>query len=225
MKKAIILTTILLLAAVVPSVAQSFEGKIIVQSKVTDAPPEMQAMKSMVESTMTTWVKGNKSRMETSNPFTGELISITDYDKKESVTCMNLMGQKKAVVSPLGETAMSQPSSVPANFNYKDTGNTKIILGYTCHEALASYTGADGKPMSMSIWFTKELPNRNAQYPGLSGMPMEYSMHVQGMTLTMLTTAIEKLSVSDDKFNIPDGYVLTTQEEMQKGMSGMGGRK
>ena len=215
MKKAIILTTILLLAAVVPSVAQSFEGKIIVQSKVTDAPPEMQAMKSMVESTMTTWVKGNKSRMETSNPFTGELISITDYDKKESVTCMNLMGQKKAVVSPLGETAMSQPSSVPANFNYKDTG----------HEALASYTGADGKPMSMSIWFTKELPNRNAQYPGLSGMPMEYSMHVQGMTLTMLTTAIEKLSVSDDKFNIPDGYVLTTQEEMQKGMSGMGGRK
>ena len=65
--------------------AQSFEGKTVMKTEVLDAPAEMQKMKSMMETTMTTWVKGNKSRMEANTPFIGQIVTITDYDKNEYV--------------------------------------------------------------------------------------------------------------------------------------------
>jgi hypothetical protein len=49
---------------------------------------------------------------------------------------------------------------------------------------------------------------------------MEYSMLMQGMTMKVLTVEIHKESVSEESFKIPDGYTLTTQEEMRKSMGG-----
>lgn len=220
-----ILNILLVLTCLAEGVsAQTFEGKITVKTEVLDAPAEMASMKSMLESTVTTYIKDTRSRMESSSPFMGEMIVLTDYEKKESITCMSFMGQKKAIVSPLGEPTTGA-IQMPTDFDYRETGNTKTILGYTCNETIATYNAEDGKPMEMSIWYTKALPNRNVQYVGLTGMPLEYTIHAMGLTMKMLTTGIESQSVANDKFDLPNGYVLTTQEEMQRSMNGSGGRK
>jgi GLPGLI family protein len=207
------------------ALAQSFEGKITVQSKILDAPAEMESMKSMMETTMTSWMKGSKSRMETSSPFMGKTITISDFDKKETVTCVDMMGQKRAIIGKMGDATQGKQQAMKADIQYKETGKTKTILGYTCHEALGTYQSPEGKQLQMSVWYSKELPNRNTEYHTLSGMPLEYSMQMQGMTMQMTTTSITPESVSDEMFVIPAGYTPTTQEEMMKNAHGMGGHK
>ena len=200
--------------------AQSFEGKTVMKTEVLDAPAEMQKMKSMLETTMTTWVKGNKSRMEANTPFIGQIVTITDYDKNESVTCMDLMGQKKAIVNSTDQSTGAP--AMPANVDYKETGKTKLILGRTCHEGVGTYKNSEGKSMTLSIWYCKEIPYRNNQYPSLSGMPMEYTMLSQGMTMKVTAIEIEQVAVADAMFVVPAGYERTTAEEMKRAM---GGRK
>ena len=200
--------------------AQSFEGKTVMKTEVLDAPAEMQKMKSMMETTMTTWVKGNKSRMEANTPFIGQIVTITDYDKNESVTCMDMMGQKKAIVSSLDQSSVG--TAMPTNVDYKETGKTKTILGRICHEGVGSFTNTEGKSMTMSIWYCKEIPYKNAQYPSLSGMPLEYTLFSQGMTMRVSAIEIEPMTVADDMFVVPSGYEKTTPEEMKRAM---GGRK
>jgi GLPGLI family protein len=198
--------------------SQSFEGRIVTKTEVVDAPQEMQSAKSMMETTMTTYIKDAHSRMETTSTFMGKMIVISDYAKKEIVSCMDMMGQKKAIVSSMSEPVGK--TEIPADMTFKETGKTKNILGYTCHEGTGTYVAKDGKSATMNIWYCKDIPNRNTQYPALSGMPMEYSMMMQGMTMKISTIEINKESVPDSMFIIPEGYVLTTQEEMMKSMGG-----
>jgi GLPGLI family protein len=218
MKSIHFIACICLLTAQFQLSAQSFEGKTVMKTEVVDAPAEMQSMKAMMETTMTTWTKGNKSRMETTTPFTGQMITITDYDKNESVTCMDMMGQKKAIVSSIDQ-ATGAPA-MPANLEYKETGNTKQILGRTCHEGVGTVKTNDSKKITMSVWYCKDIPYKNTQYPSFSGMPMEYTILAQGITMKVSTIEIEEMKVSDDKFVVPAGYVRTTQEEMKKAMGG-----
>jgi GLPGLI family protein len=197
---------------------QSFEGKTIMKTEVVDAPAEMQKMKSMMETTMTTWVKGDKSRMETSAPYVGQIVTITDYGKNESVTCMDMMGQKKAIVSSIDQG--NGAPAMPTDIAYKETGNTKKILGRTCHEGVGSYQAADGKTMTMSMWYCKEIPYKNTQYPSLSGMPLEYTIYSNGISMKVTTVEIEEVPVDDAKFIIPSGYERTTPEAMKRAMGG-----
>ena len=191
---------------------------MLFRSEVVDAPAEMQSKKSMMENTMTCWVKDMHSRIETSSAFMGKMIIISDYNKKESITCMDMMGQKKAIVSSMNEQPTK--SEVPANITYKETGKTKTILGYTCHETVGTFTTKEGQSATMSLWYCKDIPNRNTQHPSLSGMPLEYTMMLQGMTMKISTVEISKEPVSDAMFVVPEGYVRTTQEEMKKAMGG-----
>lgn len=219
MNRPLLLSVLIALVSITSSIAQSFEGRIVTTTEVVDAPAEMQSMKAMMETKMTTWMKGAKSRLETNSPFLGLSITLTDYDKKEVVTCMNMMGQKKAIVSSMDEAASSQPT-MPTNLEYKETGKTKTICGYTCHETIGTYTTQEGEKLTMSVWYCKTIPNRNIQYGSLSGLPMEYTMSMQGMTMKITTIEVHKESVSDDMFVIPEGYTRTTQEEMRKSMGG-----
>src|SRR6185436_12336515 len=83
---------------VVQAQAQVFEGKIIMKLEAINLPPEMEAMKSMFESEMTIYTKGSKSRIDTSNPMTGSMFILMDTTSKEVLMCMDLMGEKTAIV-------------------------------------------------------------------------------------------------------------------------------
>ena len=69
MNRPLFLSILLAIISISSSIAQSFEGRIVTATEVVDAPAEMQSMKSMMETKMTTWIKGAKSRLETNSPF------------------------------------------------------------------------------------------------------------------------------------------------------------
>jgi hypothetical protein len=222
MKKLIVLLFAFTVYSFVSVQAQPFEGKTVTQTTMVTDPS---APLTINEPTITTtWTKGSRSRMEIKSPLMGDIITITDYDKKESVTLLNMMGKKIALVSPLDEAqklaADAGSPTLPKDMTCNETGKTKTILGYTCHEAQCTYSGKSGTIKQMSAWYCKDINTHSQQHNSFAGMPFEYSMKSRGMTMNVTTLEISKEPVSDDSFVIPQDYTISTPEEMMQNMHG-----
>jgi GLPGLI family protein len=204
------------------SVAQNFEGKITMKMEALDLSPEMESMKSMFDNTITTYSKGNKSRTESTSPMTGSMIIITDMEKKEVVMCMDMMGQKTAVVSPMEDYKEMQKQNPAAKMKFEPTSETKTVAGHVCKKSISSIE-QDGKKITLEFWCATDIQNTNADYMELPGLPLEYSMKSPMFTMHFIATEIIKQSVDNSMFEIPAGYTKKTAEEFKKQMSGAGG--
>jgi hypothetical protein len=103
--------------------------------------------------------------------------SIIVMDKGNAHIFVETGGMKMRMSSGMMGQQMENPADQMANYDYNNltkTGNTKTILGATCHE----YKMSDSK-MSMSLWIAPsvKLPNWFAQNNNiLNGYIMEYSI-------------------------------------------------
>lgn len=194
--------------------AQYLEGKISMTVTASNLPPEMEAMKSMFETSITIYSKGNKSRLETTQPMVGEMIVLSDFDKKQSIVCMNLLGDKVAVVSEL-EVQEDDKDNETDNGTFVLGDKTKMICGYKCKNAIWKKTENDATT-EMEVWYNTEIANTSAEFSTLPGMPMEYTMSMGEIKLNYLVTSIEKTKVDDSKFIVPEGYRMTTEAELEK---------
>ncbi len=212
-------TKILSLAFLLLSItvsAQTFEGKITMKVEALELPEDMQSMAEMFKSTVTVYSKGLKSRTESKTPM-GSAIIITDATKKEAIMCMDMMGKKIAMVNKYDEDD-KKDADAKVSFeggNFELTSETKTIAGYKCTKAIWHMDPEDKETVT-EIWFAKDIPNTSSEYGDLPGMPMEYSIKMQGMTMHYVVTEVTKQSVADSNFLIPEGYELKTEEEMKK---------
>lgn len=200
--------------------AKEFKGvityKITVEgSGVTDE------MKNMMPKTMTMTIMGNKARSEMIMSM-GKTVSITDGDTKETITLMDMMGQKIAIKTNYDEIKAELAKS--PNVKVEVTSETKDILGYTCKKAVVTNPD-DGT--EIIVYYTEELGSSainfdNPQFKDINGVMLEFEIPNEQFTMKFSAVSVEKKSVSEDEFTIPDGYQIKTKEEMQ-GMFG-GGR-
>jgi GLPGLI family protein len=222
MKKHFLLFLVLNVYAIVSAEAQQFEGKTVTQT-VMIAEPNSPA-KAQDPIMATTWVKGSRTRMEMKSTFMGLVVTLADYDKNESVTLIDMMGKKIALVSTLDDlnkmAGDQGAATLPQNMSCKDTGKTKNILGHTCHEVQCTYAAKGGEESTMSAWYCKDIAINPKQYAAFAGMPFEYSVRNGRMTMNVTTVEISREPVSDTLFSIPEGYVVSTPEEMMKTMHG-----
>jgi GLPGLI family protein len=201
------------------TLAKEFKGvvtyKITVEgSGVTDD------MKNMMPKTMTMTIMGNKARSEMIMSM-GKTISITDGDTKETVTLMDMMGQKIAIKSNADEikTELDKAPKVKVEV----TGETKDILGYTCKKAVVTNLEDDSE---FYVYFTEELGSSalnfdQPQFKDINGVMLEFEIPNEQFTMKFSAVSVEKKSVSESEFTIPEGYQIKTKEEMQ-GMFGGG---
>lgn len=198
--------------------AQSFEGKVAASMKAIALPEEMAGMEAMFTQTMTSYYKGAKSSLELKNTM-GTTTIITDTLKKEVIMLMNMMGQKTAIKEPLTDENNDNPM-----FQFEMEGgklelknDTKTIAGYKCKKAVYTVPSEEEGTDTMVIefWYTEELGVYTGESP-IPGMPMEYTMTVEGITFQYTVTEITKEKVDDTKFTIPAGYTVKTREEFEK---------
>ncbi len=199
--------------------AQNFEGKIKMKMEVVDVPKEMEQMKAMMESTITTYTKGKKSRLEMSNSMTGNTVVISDLTKNEVVMCMDMMGKKTAVVSNTEEYKTKNGNESNPKMEYTSTNETKIVAGHVCKKTIAKIAH-EGEKMEMEIWYAPDIQNTNLEMSDVPGMPLEYSMKMDQFTMHFIASEVAVESVPDSKFEIPADYERMTSEEFQKQMSG-----
>lgn len=128
---------------------------------------------------------------------------------KASIGFMDVAGMKMKKATSLeqmgGQYNMDDKIPDGADFEYKKTGNTKTILGYTCQEYKVDYDYTNSKG-SVSFWVTKEFPIQNIEMP-LLGMKLN-NPYLQGFVLELNSThqgqnwVIQVTKVSDKSINI-----------------------
>lgn len=113
---------------------------------------------------------------------------------KSSTVFMNVAGMKMKKTSSLqemeGKFDVADKIPNPKDFNYKKTGNTKKILGYTCDEYRVDYNYTNSKGTA-TFWVSKDFPLQNKELPMLGmkmnnpylpGFVLEWSSVQQGKT-------------------------------------------
>ena len=227
MKKSAILFCILLsLGASLPRLVKAgggkFEGIIYysISFPNSNIPEEKLAM---MPKSSTLYVKGTSTRNETMTPV-GNVVMVTNFDKKFSVTLLDMMGKKMAIKKNLDEINKElgdQPKPV-----IKHTGETKEISGYKCKKDIITVS-QKGSKVDYEIWYTSELGGKetnfgNPLYQDIDGMLMEFSLQERSVTMKYTVTKVEAKTLADTYFEIPSDYQLTTEAEL-KSMFGGGG--
>ena len=222
MKKSILFS--LLISIGISAYAQNdFEGKI--NYELSFPGMEVSAdQAAMMPKEMNMLMKKKKSRTEMQMGMGMNQITITDATKKETTMLMDMMGNKMAI--QMNEADLKERSKKEGpEPEVKQTKETKTICGYNCKKAIISGKSKDGEEYNMPVWFTDQLGENpqwnNNQMKGIKGVPLEYEIKQQGMSMKFIAKKITKETVADTKFVIPDGYKKMTMEEFQKSMGGM----
>ncbi len=159
-----------------------------------------------------TYIKGVKSRSETSNPISGNSITISDLDKSKMLMLLDSPGVGKTYVIQdlkLDEETLKSISVIKNN-------DTKTILGYKCDKYTTKVT-LEGVEQEIVFYTTEEIPipvNQQTVMFGkkLKGFPMLTIIKVNqfgtSMTITSEVIKINREPVPDDKFDmtVPEGY-------------------
>jgi len=194
------------------TISQDFIGKIS-YSIDYDLDEHMESQRSMLPTQMITYISKNASRVE-QETMIGEQIVISNHKRNTTVLLMNLMGQKVSIEIP-NEKNNDQDKEV--NITYLE--QEKMIAGYACKKALYSSSSKEKNNVSIHVYYTPEISSKyNQQFKELKGMPLEYSVVTQGMTLNFVATEIIQQKVDKSLFKTPKDYNSMTLENFQKMM-------
>jgi hypothetical protein len=109
------------------------------------------------------------------------------------------MKQSSSSIQMPTDFSMNDKLLKGTNFEYKKTGNTKIILGYVCEEYAVKYT-IDNENSSSSFWVANNFPLKNktipflgmyANNPHIKGFVLEFNTKTQNQNTTARVTKIE----------------------------------
>ena len=214
MKKFILLLVIILMGGNL--MAQDFEGVITYSITYEQLPEEMQQMEQMLPKSQKISVKGDKSRFEQKTTMSRSIF-LSDMAAGTSTILIEAQGQKFKLSMSKEDVDKSIEQQGTPGINYVD--GTKDIAGYTCKKAEVTMEGLDDKAI---FYYTEEIPAiqmRGMESLQLKGMPLEYQMSTNGIKMVMTVIEMDERSLSDDLFEVPEGY--TEMTDQMKQMMGM----
>lgn len=213
----ILLTIALIISCVTVSKAQgSFEGRIEFEITYSELPPEMQSMEGMLPKSLKLFVNDQRSLTEMSMGMMGTQRIILDMSKSEGYLLMDMMGQKIAV--DMSEEMKKAESENQDSEQVEYFDEYKTIAGYKCQKAIVSTKTPEGGTTVSTVYFTKKIPNITQNNRVLKGMALQYSMDTNGVKSVVIAKVVSKESINDNTFEIPEGFVFKTMEELGNGL-------
>jgi len=203
------------------ALAKEFKGDI--NYKISYPGMEVDAsMAAMMPKMATLTIKGNMSKFEINMGQMGSQIQIIDGDAKTITTVMSMMGQKFYYVETAEDISDELGENENVSIDIKD--ETKEIAGYECKKAVVTVIEG-GEEMLFTIYFTEEIGSSsmnidNPYFKDIPGAMLEFEINTGGGTMKMEALSIKKRSVSDDEFEVPEGYQEKTQEEIDQMFGG-----
>lgn len=211
-KKLIFLVSIVALLSSFVGSNEYFSGKIIYSIKYENLPAEAKAYESMMPNKSIYYFSNSKSRIETEPKSMLSNITITDYDAKKMRILMEVMGNKMQVV---GDDDLKNTEETP---EFNSTNETKKIAGYDCKKVIMKT-----EETTITLWVSDKINvyNKEGQYKGMEGYPLEFSVSQQGMSIIYTASKVEPGKVEAKLFEIPKDYKEVTREDL---MNMFGGR-
>jgi GLPGLI family protein len=208
MKIKTFLLTALVLFVSAYGFSQKFTGTIIYSINFEELPAEAKEMAAFLPKEMSLTAKGELARIEMETGIMGKQITLIDNNNKTLTQLTDMMGQKMAVVNNFD----SEDDNETPKPKIEKTDETKVIAGYTCKKVIMYDENTDA---NVVLYVTNEIPNlQKNQFKGVEGMPLEYTISVQGLKMTFSATKVEKKEVKDSIFEIPEGYTKMNADSM-----------
>ncbi len=202
-----------------------FRGKVTYQISYNAAGlPE--GASEMLPKLMTMYVGENKTKTVL---FTGmgKQSVIYDLNEKTKTVFMDIMGRRFGIKDSIEEIKKEFSHLPEANTEILD--ETKEIAGYHCTKIRVTLKDrSSGDTTQTYAWFTNDLDvNKNinfgdAFFNQIQGVLMEYQLDTgQEIMMNFLATEINTKKVSEKEFETPEGYEMTTRENLMKILGGM----
>ena len=193
---------------------RDFTGSIVYNITYDMGEIDPQAA-SFLPKTMKMTIKSPMSKSEISMGM-GNTISIFNSDDRTGVNLMDLMGQKFAIRVSAEDT--DKELEKVGEVEVVNLDETKEILGYTCKKAIVKVKDSG---QDLTVFYTDELSTglentSNPIFKDIDGLMLEFSLEQNGINMHFTAVNIDKKKVSDNEFEIPEGYEEVTQEEFQK---------
>ncbi|HBN06416.1 MAG TPA: hypothetical protein DD434_11615, partial [Bacteroidales bacterium] len=105
-----------------------------------------------------------------------------------------------------------------AKNNYEYTSETKVIAGKNAKKVNVTFKSEDGTEKKESIWVCDEIgPNMDIYYyPGLKGVPFEFTYEFFKYKITLTATEIIEGKVKEADMILPTGFEEVTEEEFKE---------
>ena len=171
-------------------------------------------------------ILGNKTRLETGG---GVETTITDGDSKTILILLDIaqMGKKFAIKQTkqqIDDQLKDQPAPI---IKYID--ETKEIAGFKVKKAESLSISKEGNDtVKVVCWYTEEIGSQDinfaAQFRGLNGQALEYSINTPDISMTYIAKEIKKGNVKATDFLQPTDYEETTMDKIRE-MFGVGGEE
>ncbi|MCX6281196.1 MAG: hypothetical protein NTU51_04480 [Bacteroidetes bacterium] len=221
MKKTVLLFCIIFALPLISNAGGGkFEGVISYSITIPNSTMPAEQI-AMFPKAMTLLVKGSNTRNESTSAM-GTMVEITNYDKKFTVSLMDIMGKKLAIRKTMDEISKDLGKEPKPTIELKN--DIKDIAGYKCKKAIVTVE-KNGKKIAFEIWYTNELGGKetnfgNPVYQDIDGMLMEFTFQEQSLSMQYLVTKVEKKALTDSIFEIPSDYKLTTEAELKSMFGG-----
>jgi len=178
-----------------------------------DLTQRQEAQGTNVTVTAKVWIKGDRVRLETKNPMTGDFLVISDGKDVYKLIPAQKAGQKSPAPSANGKP-ISPWELVTTDVNRLRAEGKKVgretIEGIGCDVYSASKSGKDGNSASFKAWIGT-----------VTGVPIpmkvviKHSMVKPGATMTgtqtmTITNLKTNVAVADSQFAIPKDYKIAT---------------
>ncbi len=218
--------SIVMVAAIIMGISSSALGKDfkgVITYKISYPGMEIDpSMAAMMPKMATMTISGTMSKFEISMGQMGSQMQIIDGDAKTVTTLMNMMGQKFYYVQT--EEEITAEADKGEDVNVDITSETKDIAGYECTKAIVTVNDS-GDEMTFTVYFTDEIGNSslnldNPYFKQIPGAMLEFEIATGTGTMKMEATSVDKKSVSDSEFEIPEGYVKKTSAEIKQMFGG-----
>jgi GLPGLI family protein len=208
------------------AISKDFSG--VITYKISYPGMEVDAsMAAMLPKLATLYIKGDKSKLEINLGQMGSQATITDGEAQMVISLMDIpMMGGKFYFEETFENVKAEATEEGADISVEVQDETKEIAGYTCKKALVTVKES-GSEMVFTTYFTDEIGSsslnaNNPYFKDINGAMLEFEMDMgQGMRMKMEAISVDKKKVADSEFEVPEGYVKKTAEEMQQMGGGM----
>ncbi len=226
MKKSLSILSILIVTLIAfsnSSYAGSKPFKGIITYKISFPESDFDAeTMSMLPKVATVMIKDNMMKTSITMGM-GTQTSITNGKTNTSVSLIDMMGQKYAIRTTEEEN-MAELEKYETSV--EETGETREIAGYDCKKVIVHVKNKETEEENnITVYYTDKYEIGNiysdkAMFDKVDGLMLQYELDTRGMRMVFTATDVKKKKVSDDEFEIPEGYTETTQEELRRNFGG-----
>lgn len=205
------------------AISKDFSGVVIYNITYDNADVDPQMM-AMMPKTLKMYILGGKTKTEMSMGGMGTNMNIFDSETNTGIMLMDMMGQKFAM--EISSEDMEEDLEEAPDVDVEVTSETKEIAGYVCKKAIVKVKKENGElEAELEVFFTDELGSGalnmdNPMYKNIDGVMLEYSIKEEDVTMKMTAVSVDKKKLSDSDFEIPEGYKIISEEELQNMFGG-----